>query len=89
VTASVQPVGQGAGETLEKHYRNIYRHMMMMEIIMKYLDEAVCVRCHILVSFVWNMTKPTAISKSGKETLHITKLRTAWGLRSVTFMLLN
>jgi hypothetical protein len=50
---------QGASETMETHYRN----MLMMAMIMKYLDEAVCVRCHIWVSYVWNMAKPTPITK--------------------------
>jgi hypothetical protein len=69
VTASVQPVDQGAIERMETHYRDIFRNMLMMAMIMMIImimiimDEAVCVRCHTWVSYVWNMAKPTPINK--------------------------
>jgi hypothetical protein len=89
VTASVQPVDQGTFETMETCYRDIFRNMLMKAVIMKYLDETICVRGHIWASYVCNMTMPTAISKSWNERLNVTKLRTVWGLRRMIFQLLS
>jgi hypothetical protein len=74
---------------METHYRDIFGNMLMMAVLMKCLDEAVCVRCHIWVSYAWNMTMTTAVSKAWSERLHITKLRTVSGLRRMTFLLLS
>jgi hypothetical protein len=41
------------------------------------------------VSYTCNITEQITIRKPSKEMHHITKLRTAWGLKRMTFQLLS